>query len=926
MLGLKLRDEFLGNHTPGTMIQLRDDSGTGAAERDAAYILSITYPTADVQTALKNVAEGRPGKPIVLMGDRGRGKSHIMAVTHHAISSPDTVENWAQEWGRRIGAAAFESIKLPRGFVPISEPVHNHEFKFLWDLIFDRHPKGEYFRGRFANAGQPFPPRSLLVEMFAAQPTVLILDEFQKWFDGLSDEKGKSGVKYRTYAENFIQNLSELARDRPDILILIVSVLNNDTEAFRQIHRNTPVLVDFRGPTATQDRRNLMLHRLFENRQTFSEAQIQSAVAVYAAERFRLRFPEQSDADRAHRTAEVVACFPFSPELLELLDNQILMAAAAQETRDLIRILAFVYRGRGDFTPLITPADFFVDDDACGVQSLLDSIATAGEQEKLREIAQHNLQTVKAAVGDAVPQARELISALWMRSMAPGNSPGGTRNELHLDITRATAIDDNAFSAEIAAMVENSINVHGEQTPGGRFFFKLEENPRSKVRATARNNKLWEKATDTSMMVHATYPGKDLEHIRATVRSVMEVATQQATSRIIVLGPDWRDTPWEELDDADHPRKWTQPVLLVFPEAPAIGGGETIPELGKWLKTHVPVRRNTVRLLLPQASSPCLYTDQDILFKARCSHLVGQAWKDDGKYRLLKNDFDRPFRELLQKHFDRFAVLRTWDFQHPEMCTFAIEKVAATGHDIPNAVESGILTGLFDFADFENLMVARAGEHFLVGDVLDELAEPPSAAGAECLPFLGDIHIFERILEVVAKGRIVLNADGAWIAPLAEHESYASALPYIRSRASKFMHDQAMRKTQLGLPNEVGGAVIPGPKPQPSAPAPSPIPSPIQPLPPIVPAGGVPGFVPDPGSDGVMAVPETGLATQGSGTAATGINLMKSLEDWGLKPNQQIESLTLEFGQLTVQQARQLLQRLPSTMQAVLRVAYEEES
>ena len=29
MLGLKLREEFLGSQTPGTMIQLRDGSGTG---------------------------------------------------------------------------------------------------------------------------------------------------------------------------------------------------------------------------------------------------------------------------------------------------------------------------------------------------------------------------------------------------------------------------------------------------------------------------------------------------------------------------------------------------------------------------------------------------------------------------------------------------------------------------------------------------------------------------------------------------------------------------------------------------------------------------------------------------------------------------------------------------------------------------------
>jgi len=93
--------------------------------------------------------------------------------------------------------------------------------------------------------------------MFEDQPVALILDEFQKWFDGLSDQPGAEGIKYRTWAENFIQNLSELSKDRSDILILVISVLNNNTEAFRQVHRDGPVLIDFRGPTAKQDRQKL---------------------------------------------------------------------------------------------------------------------------------------------------------------------------------------------------------------------------------------------------------------------------------------------------------------------------------------------------------------------------------------------------------------------------------------------------------------------------------------------------------------------------------------------------------------------------------------------------------------------------------------------------------------------------------------------
>ena len=78
-----------------------------------------------------------------------------------------------------------------------------------------------------------------------------------------------------------------------------------------------------------------------------------------------------------------------------------------------------------------------------------------------------------------------------MRSLSPGKTAGGTHAELHLDITRGAAIDDNAFQAELALLIENSVNIHGDEVPGGPLWLGVSENPRSKVRAFAKNNRLW---------------------------------------------------------------------------------------------------------------------------------------------------------------------------------------------------------------------------------------------------------------------------------------------------------------------------------------------------------------------------------------------------------------------------------------------------
>jgi hypothetical protein len=114
--------------------------------------------------------------------------------------------------------------------------------------------------------------------MFGEQKTALILDELQTWYDGLHNEPGPEGKKDLQWAFNFIQILSEIAEDRPDLFSLIVSVRDNTTDAFKQIHRKSPVVIDFKGETAREDRKRLVLHRLFKNRSNIPSATIEQTV------------------------------------------------------------------------------------------------------------------------------------------------------------------------------------------------------------------------------------------------------------------------------------------------------------------------------------------------------------------------------------------------------------------------------------------------------------------------------------------------------------------------------------------------------------------------------------------------------------------------------------------------------------------------
>ncbi|MBL0717599.1 MAG: hypothetical protein JJV89_06080 [Desulfosarcina sp.] len=701
--------------------------------------------------------------------------------------------------------------------------------------------------------------------MFEEHPTCLILDEFQTWYTGLPEKDPKTEFLLRAWASNFIQNLSEIAKDRPEILIFAISVLNNQNDAFQQVHRQGPVLIDFGGPAAKQDRRRLLLHRLFKNRDNIPESEIINISNIYAGERFRLLHQDKSEAEKDRIRKEVFDCWPFSPELLVLLEDHFLLSQAAQETRDLIRILAHVFRSRGDSVPVITPSDFFVDSDTDEVQSLIDSIAVQAGQEKLREIAQRNLESVRDA-GVDVPNARELISSIWMRSMSPAKNSGGTPVELHLDITRQQTFDDNTFQAEITMLIENSVNIHGDEVSGGPLWFGLNENPRSKVRACARNNKLWQSGT-VSATGQIVYPEKDIEHIRNTLRHILVPEINQPPSKVIILGPNWKNDPWSEVDETDQPEKWDRPVLLVIPDQ--IKGGQAAINacLGEWLAKHVQTRRSTVRFLLLAINSNGLFNDKELTYSTRCSFLCSKkGWGADPIYRSLHQDF----------------------------------------------------------------VLKRAKDADFVGSLMNDLAEPPPPNTGNVIPFLCETKAYEFVLEIAAKGDIILNVNGTWIGRRAEDISDENALRYIRSKA--FRTGQEMRKIQLAMPGAIGGGTITAGEEQKGKTTSGQTLSDKQ-------INRASSLYPD-GikynklfiNDGIGNSEEAAkpphlsniLETNRTSEPTTGINLSGSFEKWGISSTQIIKSAKIEFNDLTAQQIKQILQRIPSTFKAMLKISYKK--
>ena len=890
MLGLKLREEFTGRRLSGTMISFTNRRGTGALDRTAKEFLDITYPSVDL---LKTVEAIQPGqaRPVVIIGARGQGKSHLMAAVSHMLKDPDAGEAWCRDWAAATKNEALEHIKLRSNMHVIAQSMELHQYKFLWDLLFDQHPNGKVAQGIWEHQGSQkteVPGYDIVLKMFQEQPTMLILDEFQTWYEGLTNSKQ---YPWRTWAFNFIQILSQIAENNPDLLSLVVSVRDGASDAAQQIYRVNPIRVDFKGPQAKKDRQRLLLYRIFENRLNVQAGDIKLLIQPHFGEFLRLNHVSGSEHDS--KLQEFIEAWPYSPELMQLLDDQVLIATDAQDTRDLIRYLVDVFKTAGEKSPVITAADFSITDEKSVVASLLDSVANAMHRD-LRDKALRNKEAVEQALragGQTVPHLEEVLSSLWLRSLSLETQAGAEAHVLQVDITRSQPIDDNQFQAELALIEENSFNIHRK---GSRLVFLNEENPQAKLMAHAKNDRLFEN-------------GSDLDHLADEIRYVLSGADGVSQgNRVIVLKRNWDKDPWSEVDERDHPQNWDNRIPVVVVPNPSVNDGE----LGKWLKEFISKHRNTVRFLLAKKGTEHVFYDKALMVLARAVFLADQWKKGDAAYSALHLKYQKELRDQLKIRFDRFSILDQWNFGQPERCTFLSTSHNTDGSHILPAIQEITRRELFIPEDLEALVADAATTNRSVGELLDQLKEP-MGGGEHCIPWLGETEAKELITRVCAQGKVAINLLGREMMERNPGETEEDAWRRMRGRLGT---GRQLDDTTVHLPGSTvsSGGATPQPNPpggiqEPPAPG-NPVPTPPEPSP--LPGGGLFGGS---GRQQRLETPPT-----------SALSLLGKLESWGVNAGTPLHNLNLNVGNLTGAQLEKLLKNLPDGLTYGLEVDKEE--
>ncbi len=879
MLGLKLRAEFAGKRLSGTTIDFTNRRGTGALDRSAKEFLDITYPSVDLLKTVESVQPGQ-ARPVVIIGARGQGKSHLMAALSHMLTDPSAGEAWFKEWATTLKNESVAKLSIRSNMHVIAESLHLQKYKYLWDLLFENHPDGKYYKGKWESPGEEkteVPSYELILEMLQKQPTVLILDEFQTWYEGLTNTKQ---YPWRNWAFNFIQILSEISEKNPDLLSLVVSVREGDSDAAQQIYRVNPVRIDFKGPQAKQDRQRLLLYRIFENRINILPSDIDNVIKPNFDEYLRLY--HISGAEHNKHRAEFIESWPYSPLLMQLLDDQVLIATDTQETRDLLRILVDIFKTAGENSPVITAADFSLTSDKSGVASLLDSVANQLHRD-LRSKALRNLEAVEEAIsgsGQHAPHLEEILSALWLRSLSLENMAGAESHELQVDITRQKPIDDNQFQAELAIIEENSFNIHRK---GNRLVFLNEENPQAKLMAHAKNDRLFENE-------------EDLAHLAGEIRYVLAGADSSSQGyKIIILKRNWDKDPWAEQEERDWPQNWDNRIPVI-----AIPSGNVKDsELGQWLKSFVTKHRNTVRFLLPKKGMDNVFYDKALLVLARAVHLADQWKRADPAYSALHIKYQKELRDQIKNRFDRFAILDTWNFAEPSKCTFITTSHNTDGVKILGQIQEIILQELFIPEEFKDVVVASAKSNRSVANVLDQLKEPMSG-GQPSIPWLGETEAKERITRLCAQGKIAINVLGRDMLESRAGETADDAWNRMKGRLGT---GRQMEETNLHEPgtNVSSGGTASTPPPQPGDSGSDPQ------TPPPYPSGG------DQPPSGLFGGTGTNIGerTKLQAPATSSLNLLGKLESWGIAPGSQIHNCQLSVTELTGAQLEKLLKNLP---------------
>jgi len=215
-----------------------------------------------------------------------------------------------------------------------------------------------------------------------------------------------------------------------------------------------------------------------------------------------------------------------------------------------------------------------------------------------------------------------------------------------------------------------------------------------------------------------------------------------------------------------------------------------------------------------------------------------------------------------------------------------------------------------------------------VGKLLRELQEP-RPGGEDCIPWLGETLMKEKLVRICARGEVAINLRGMEYLQVRAGENEETAWKRMRGKLGTGKH---LDETYVLLPQAVPHAegVVP---PQP--PVVPPINGgtgqlPLNPQPPITGGEGAgdgaqPPISTPPGGSIFGNGPTSTLKQLSTAGATSALNLLGKVESWGITTGTQVQDVQLKVANLTGAQLNELLKKLPDGITYELTLNKEEK-
>ena len=617
---LKIRQEILsasGQIDDVQMSLFAAVHGVGPARppyADASYYGEITHPTERLVDLLTEIAIRIGGGDDYLKArsvtrldqGMGGGKSHACIGAFHLGANSEALIS--TELGKQVEARAKAKVgralptNLGRPLVvvlpcdnmtpgaPVEEydgPANNLFERFLWRLFSRDYALYERYKGYWSD-------KHKISEALRAvnRPVLIIVDEVLDYVGNGLDGANRPELSAQDMA--FLRALLDVVNEVPHVAMLVVMIASDaDKTALSQQAQDRRddlnTLLERNGSPATVtevgDFADILRRRLFDAEPA---AEVVAATAaqyepVLSDKGWTKQVWDATGADwRGKWRAEVAACYPFHPMLMEVAKEEWSKVTGFQRVRSTIRIFAAtVYaqqeRGKaGDWVPnLIGPGDLPLSD-----STVREAILGSGLVEDERTIANYRaLAEIEVVNNDdtsgtarrqdvtresllwtaANPRAAERAATyVFLASIVGTLRPGRGRGASAPEVKAATTIPDLSYTitdadAVVAELVDpdrgmsalDIIPGQGNNKPA-RYFLSTRLTHRmlvANIRRTVTDAERDAVLAEFAQKLASTGPFREIKFVSANPsRSPAAVLTEAGldnayTTRLVVLDP-----------------------------------------------------------------------------------------------------------------------------------------------------------------------------------------------------------------------------------------------------------------------------------------------------------------------------------------------------------------------------------------------------